>query len=224
MWSKIPNLQGLRAAGNWLRDLAPERQERVRRNYDHGVRRIKRALGQDRELLRTFEAIVDHARLFGRVDGLREGLELYEYGTRIQQKNTAAFLAILNYIARCVGRYKEKQALADAISAEHVCEHLDGEIERTKKPETPYMKIKVRIKPPAEWGCETWKEALEKKSSSVRKLISKAKKEALSNQYCTLMAWKTWCREANLKKRAATGEQSRNDPTLEIGREEKAPA
>jgi len=71
MWSKIPNLQGLRAGRNWLREVAPDRQERVRRKYDQGVRKIKRALAQDEEVLRTFQMIVGQARFFGRVDGLR---------------------------------------------------------------------------------------------------------------------------------------------------------
>lgn len=220
MWSKIPDLQGLRAAKNWLRDLAPDRQERVRRNYGQGVRSIKRALGQDRELLRTFETIVDHARLFGRVDGLREGLDLYEYGTRIQQKNTAAFQAILNYIARCVGQDEGKQKLADAISAECVCKYLDREIGRIKAQKTS----DVLIGPPSKWDCDTWELAYEKKRSSVDKFISLARKEALSERFCTLMAWKTWVKKSKPKRRAATGEQSRIDQTLEIGHEEKAPA
>ena len=101
MWSKIPNLQGLRAANNWLRDVAPDRQERVLRKYDQGVRRIEHALAGDAEMLLTFKLAVDHARFFGRVDGLREGLDLYEYGTRIQSENTPAFRAIMSYIVRC---------------------------------------------------------------------------------------------------------------------------
>jgi hypothetical protein len=217
-WSKIPNLQGLRAAKNWLRDLAPDRQERVLRKYKQDVRKLEGALAEDKELLRTFQIVLEHSRFFGRVDGLREGLDLYEYGTRIQKENTVLFQTIMNYIARCAGQYDDKKKLANEISAERVCEYLDREIERTKQQKTS----EIRIKPP--WGCNTWESALREKSSNVRRLISKAKSEALSEHYCTLMAWKTWCREAKPKRRAATDEQSMNDRTLEIGREEKAPA
>jgi hypothetical protein len=170
-------------------------------------------------LLRTFETIVDHARLFGRVDGLREGLDLYEYGTRIQNDNTPAFRAIMNYIVRCAEQ-SEKAALAYAISAERVCEYLDREIERIKAQQTSI----ALIGPPPKWGCDTWKAAYERKKNSVDKLISLARKEALSERFCTLMAWKTWVKKSKPKRRAATGEQSRNDRALEIGHEEKTPA
>lgn len=201
MWSKIPNLQGLRAANNWLRKVAPDRQERVHRNYNDGISKIKRALGQDAAMLRTFQTVIEDARLFGRVDGLREGLELYEYGMRIQNDNTPAFRAMMNYIVRCAGKY-EKEALGDVISTECVCEYLDREIERIKAQKTS----DVLIGPPLEWGCDTWKAAQKKKKSSVDKLISLARKEALSERFCTLMAWKTWVKKS--KPKSQSGKES----------------
>jgi len=201
MWSKIPKIFGLRAAHNWLRDIAPGRQQRVQRNYEQGVRKIKRALAQDAELLRAFQTVVQHARFFGRVEGLREGLDLYEYGTRIQNENTHAFQAIMNYIVRCAGKY-EKKVFDDKVSAEAVCQYLDREIARTKRQITS----SIRIKPPDNWGCDSWVSALEKKSNSVRSLISKARKEGLSDEYCTLMAWRTWVRES--KSKAQSGKES----------------
>lgn len=201
MWSKIPNLQGLRAAKNWLRDLAPDRQERVLCKYKQDVRKIEGALREDKELLRTFQIVLEHARFFGRVDGLREGLDLYEYGTRIQNENTPAFRAIMNYIVRCAGKY-EKEALGDVISTECVCEYLDREIERIKAQKTS----DVLIGPPLNWGCDTWKTAQKKKKSSVDKLISLARKEALSERFCTLMAWKTWVKKS--KPKSQSGKES----------------
>jgi hypothetical protein len=195
MWSKIPNLRGLRAANNWLRDIAPERQVRVRRTYDQSIGKIERALAGDASLPQTFRMVVEHAQFFGRVEGLREGLDLYEYGTRIQNDNTAAFQTILNYIARCAGRCKTEAAFDEAISAESVCVYLDREIRRTKQQITS----SIKIKPPEPWGCDTWQDALKKKKNSVQSLVSKAKKEAISDKYCTLMAWKTWCMENRSK-------------------------
>ncbi|MGA8871418.1 MAG: hypothetical protein WB460_09780 [Candidatus Acidiferrales bacterium] len=193
MWSKIPNLQGLRAAKNWLRDLAPDRQQRVQRNYDQGIRKIKAALAQDAGLLRTFQTVIEHAHFLGRVDGLREGLDLYEYGTRIQSnENSHAFRAIMNFIVRCAEKSEARP------SAKEVCRHLDKEILRIKEQITS----EVLIRPPDDWACGTWMAALtnKKSRSSVHKLISRARKEALSEQYCTLMAWKTWCRENKSKE------------------------
>jgi hypothetical protein len=206
MWSKIPNLQGLRAGRNWLREVAPDRQERVRRKYDQGVRKIKRALAQDEEVLRTFQMIVGQARFFGRVDGLREGLKLYEYGTRIQNENTAVFQTIMKFMLRkAVDR--EGKTLDDAISAERVCEYLDREIGRITMQEAgaPELKISVNIRPPGDWVCASWKSALKKKRNNVQNLISKAKKEAFSDQWSTLVAWKTWCRKPEPKRTNRAG-------------------
>jgi hypothetical protein len=203
MWSKIPKLQGLRAANNWLRKVAPDRQERILRNFVQGIRKIERALAQEPESLRTLQIIVEDSRFFGRIDGLREGLELYEFGTRIQRENTAAFQTIMNYIARCAGRY-QGEALDGAISAERVCEYLDREIKRTKHQKTS----SIRINPPDKWGCASWKAALENKGNNVRNLVSKARKEALSDQYWTLMAWKTWCKGTTVDNPAASSSKS----------------
>ncbi len=193
MWSKIRKLRGFRAANNWLRDVAPDRQARVGRRYDEGISKIERTLARDAELLDSFRIVVKHAKFIGRVNGLREGLDLYEYGTRIQNDNTPAFRAIMNFILRQAEGY-EGEALVKETSAMKVCKYLDQEIERTTRQETPNFRISVKIRPPEKWGCVKWKDALENKSSSVHNLISKARKEALSDQYWTLMAWKTWCR------------------------------
>jgi hypothetical protein len=212
MWTKIPDLRGVRAAKSWLRRVAPDRQERVRRNYDQSMRGLKRALGQDRDLLRSFENVLEEARFFGRVDGLREGLDLYEYGTRMQNDNSAPFQAVMNYIARCANQYDctnedEKERLAAEISTKHVCEYLDKEIARIKSQETEIMKMNLRIEPP--WkGCNTWKDALKKRKNNVARFVSKAKSEALSERYCTLMAWKTWCREGKTQERTSKNSET----------------
>lgn len=210
MWSKIPNLQGLRAAKNWLRDLAPDRQERVLRKYKQDVRKFEGALAEDTELLRTFQIVVEHARFFGRVDGLREGLDLYEYGIRIQKDNPPAFRAIMNYVVRCAEEY-EKEALANAISAERICEHLDREIERIKAQKTS----DVGIGPPKNWGCDSWEDALMKKPNNVHKFISKARTEGLSEHFCTLMAWKTWVKKSKSKARGKNEVDSR-EPRIQM--------
>lgn len=196
MWSKIPDLQGKRAADNWLRDVAPERQKRVRNRYEASIEAVKQSIGNDADLLRAFKFVIDQASFLGRVAGLREGLELYEYGTRIQNENTPAFRAIMNYVVQCAEEL-EGDALGEAVSAERVCKYLDREIERIKSQKTSA----VEITPPDSWACDSWCDALSRKKNNVHRLLHKARKEALSPQFCTLMAWKTWARDGNPKKR-----------------------
>jgi hypothetical protein len=108
---------------------------------------------------------------------------------------------MLKYIVRCAEQC-EKEALKQAISAKRVCEYLDREIERIEEQKTS----DVMIRPPAKWGCGKWKNALKQRRSSAEKLISLARTEALSQRYCTLMAWKTWGEKGNSRKHKGTGD------------------
>jgi hypothetical protein len=202
-WSKIPSLQGNRAADNWLHDISPEREARVRKNYDQNVSAIERTLGDDKKLLLAFRTLLAHKELFGRVKGLREGLDLYEYGMRIQEKNSEAFRSIMNYVVRKAKDHPmEDHDLGEAVSAQSVCTYLDKQI---SKVEVNWSEAgikeshekRIAIRPPKQWGCVTWREALKNKRNDVEKLISKAKKEGLSQEYCTLIAWKMWGRREN---------------------------
>jgi len=183
----IPDLRGRRAAKHWLRNIAPDRVERMRKHYRESIKKVEHALGDEADLLRTLKSVVGNAEFFGRVRGLREGLELYEYGLRIQEKNTEAFRSVMRFVVRCAEGL-ERDDLKKAISAQAICDYLDKEITRIEEQKTS----SVNIRPPEKWGCKTWKEALQRKRSNVDKLLSDARSEALSQTYCTLMAWKTW--------------------------------
>ena len=54
------------------------------------TRALEHALGKG-PLLRTFREVLGRTELLAKVEGMREGLELYEYGLRIQNKNPLAF-------------------------------------------------------------------------------------------------------------------------------------
>jgi hypothetical protein len=172
----------------------------MRNHHQESIKETERALATNPELVRKFHDVVEEAQFFGRVEGLREGLELYEYGLRIQEKRSDAFRAMMKFIVRCA-EHSEGSDLVEAISAKRVCDHLDREISRIREQKTS----SVNIRPPENWGCTDWTEALEKKRSNVDKLLTEARFEALSQRYCTLMAWKTWGKKHKSKKHVVAG-------------------
>jgi hypothetical protein len=188
-------LEGHRAAESWLRNIAPDRQERTHRHYDEAVKRLEAALSHDKDLLRAFRSVNDDAQFFGRVDGLKEGMKLYKYALQIEKrrKQNPAWHSMLRYIVGLADRHKEEK-LRVAVSAPEVCKHLDKQIDRIKSASPKRSDAAAQIKPPVSWGCATWTQALQDKEnrSKVDKLVSEARSEALSEQYCTLQAWRTW--------------------------------
>jgi hypothetical protein len=185
-WDRIPKTDAERAGDNWLAELEPAKEEKRRKRLAQFKSRIEAALAPDKKLSKMFEAILEMTHYTGRVDGLREGLELYKYGLKIEAKSAAS---------RSMMKYVVNNA---ASSPEKVCAHLDRELERIDAQGT----ADASIRPPDAWGCKTWTEALEKKPDDVNALFYPAKKEAQSERYCTLMAWRTWGREKQKKVRA----------------------
>lgn len=186
-WSRIPKTDGVRAGKHWLAHLEPSKEARRRKHFAESRDKIETALAHDEQLLKMFVATVDTARWLGRVDGLREGLRLYEYGLKIEGKSAAS---------RAVMKYVVSNAVnPEKLTTKGICAHLDRELDRIKAQKT----AEASIRPPEAWGCETWSEARKKKRNNVDVLFSEAKAEALTEQFATLMAWATWG-EKNKKK------------------------
>jgi hypothetical protein len=184
-WGLIPKTDGMRARDNWLADLQPAKEQKKRKRLAEFQGKIEAALAPDKGLLKMFELTLEMTRYTGRVDGLREGLELYEYALRIQEKKTAAFRAMMKYVVNNAVSNPKK------VTPEGVCAHLDRELDRIDA----QMTAEPLIGPPEAWGCKRWKDACDTKRNDVNALFYNAKKEALSEKYCTLMAWRTWGRE-----------------------------
>jgi hypothetical protein len=190
-WSQIEKIDGLRAGDNWLAELEPAKEQKRRKRLADFQNKIEVALASDKKLSKMFEATLEMTHYTGRVDGLREGLALYEYGLQLEGR-TPAFRSVMGYIVRNAIRNPESKP-----SNKDICEHLDKEIDRITAQKT----ADVLIRPPKTWGCVTWMNAYENKRNDVDVLFSAARKEAVSPQYCTLRAWKTWGREKQKKVR-----------------------
>jgi hypothetical protein len=135
------------------------------------------------------------ARLLGNADGMREGLELYVYGLKIERKSAASRAAI-----KCIVNNPEK------LTTKKICSYLDKELVRIEKQKTS----EASIKPPEAWGCETWAEARTKHRNRVEVLFSEARRAAKNDQYVTLMAWRTW---GEMKQRKSKIEVAATSPT-----------
>ena len=192
-WSRLPRMDGLKAANHWLSNLEPAKEERKRKKYQEFRRNIEAALHRDEDLSIAFREVLKIARWLGRVDGLREGLELYEYGERILENNPPAFLAAMKYAVNNPNN----------VSTPEICDYLDREIERIEELKT----ADVRIRPPEQWGCKTWSEALKKKRNNVDVLFSEIRNEASSQEFATLCAWATWGVKGRRKAHAAGSEE-----------------
>jgi hypothetical protein len=192
-WSRLPTLDGVKAGKHWLANLEPSKETRRRRSFAQFKRQIETALVLDKNLSIAFREMITIARWLGRVDGLREGLELYAYGERILEKNPRAFQSVMKYAI----------SYPDNISAPEICDYLDEEIRRTVQRENEQKKqFRVKIRPPEEWGCNTWNEALKRKRSNVDVFFHNAIKEACSTEYNKLCAWRTWGLKGTSKKKA----------------------
>jgi hypothetical protein len=196
-WALIEKIDGLRAANNWLAELEPLKERRKRKKLAEFQSSIEAALAPDEKLSKMFEATLEMAHYAGRVDGLREGLGLYEYGLQIESR-TPAFRSVMRYIIRNAIRNPGEKP-----TNEDICVHLDREIDRIKAQKT----AEVRIGPPEAWGCNKWTIAYNTKRNDVDVLFSDARKEAISPQYSTLRAWKTWGREKQKKVPAGKPEE-----------------
>jgi hypothetical protein len=181
-FSRIPKTDGMRAGDNWLADLEPTKEEKRRKKLTEFLSRIEAALASDKSLLDMFKATLEMTHYTGRVDGLREGFNLYEYGLRIQNKKTAAFRAVMKYVVNNALKNP------DMTTTKNICAHLDRELERIGAQKTS----EAFIGPPEAWGYNRWADALKNKRNDVESLFSDARKEALGGRYCTLMAWATW--------------------------------
>ena len=192
MWSRIPRLDGVKAGKHWLANLEPEKEAKRRNRFTEFHQKIEASLARDEKLLIRFREALEISHWLGRVDGLREGLELYEYGLRIERDKTPAFRAVMRYALNNPAK----------LSAPEICAHLDREISRIKELKT----ADLSIGPPEQWQCQTWNEALKKKRNNVDVFFNEAKNEALSQRYATLMAWATWGTKRRRKARAAAAQ------------------
>ena len=188
-WSRIPKTDSVRAGKHWLANLEPTKDAKRRKQFEECKHKIEWALASDKEVLNMFVAAVEMARLLGKADGMREGLELYEYGLKFEGK-TAAFRAVMRYAV-------SNAANPEKLTTKEICAHLDRELERIKAQGT----AEPLIGPPEKWGCETWSEARKKKRNNVDVLFSEAKAEARTEQFATLMAWATWGKKNKQKER-----------------------
>src|SRR5579864_8829540 len=126
MWSRIPRLDGVKASKHWLANLEPEKEARRRSRFAEFQKKIEASLAEDKKLSIWFREVVKMAQWLGRVDGLREGLELYEYGLRIERDKTPAFRAVMKYVLRN----------PEKLSGSEICAHLDREMSRIKELKT----------------------------------------------------------------------------------------
>jgi hypothetical protein len=196
-WPRIEKIDALRAADNWLAEMEPVKEEKRRKRLAQFKSKIEAALVADKKLSKMFEAILEMTHYTGRVDGLREGLGLYEYGLQIESR-TPAFRSVMKCI---IGN--EMRTPETKLTNEDICVQLDRQIERI----TAQRTAEVRIRPPAAWQCGSWAIAYETKRNDVDVLFSDARKEATSPRYNTLRAWKTWGRREQ-KKVLAGGPES----------------
>ena len=183
--SRIPRMDGLKAANHWLAHLEPAKEAKRRKRYTEFQQEIEAALRRDKKLLIAFREVLEIARWLGRVDGLGEGLKLYEYGLRIQEDKPPAFRAVMKYAVNNPHN----------VSAPEICDYLDKEILRIEELKT----AAVRIRPPEQWRCQTWREALKRKRNNVDVFFNDAKDEAFSEKFATLMAWATWGQQKHEK-------------------------
>src|SRR5258706_12570258 len=95
--SRIPRMDGLKAANHWLAHLEPAKEAKRTRKFSEFQRKIEAMLAHDKGLTLAFHEGIETARWLGRVDGLREGLELNESGLRSQEDKPPPFRAVLRY-------------------------------------------------------------------------------------------------------------------------------
>lgn len=200
MWSRIPRIdeKGLRASNRWLRNLEPKREAKRRLQLIEFQQRIEKTLARDQELLRTFRATIQIALLLGRTNGLREGVDLYEYGLRIQDDKTDAYRAVMKYVIK-------NRDNPEKLAVKEICIYLDKQISRIKN---NHGRADCQITPPTDWGCTTWTRAFQEKRNDVDVLFSDAKAEALSEKFALLMAMAAW---RGNERRGSGTEQSVGD-------------
>lgn len=184
MWSRFPKVdeRGLRAGNRWLRNLEPTKEAKRRVQLARCKRTIEAALASDTQLLRMFRTAVQTAHLLGRTSGLREGVDLYDYGLRIQDGKTEAYQSVMKYTIN-------NRDNPEKLVVKEICIYLDKQLRRIKNNQNT---AKCRIAPPDDWGCATWLDAFKKKRNDVDVLFSDAKSEAQSEQFALLMAMATW--------------------------------
>src|ERR1700739_87816 len=119
-WTRLPTLEGVKAGKHWLANLEPAKEARKRKAFGEFKKRIGVALSHDKELSVAFREFEMVARWFGRVSGLREGLQLYEYGERILEDHPRVFQSIMKYAI----------THPDSVSAGEICDYLDKQISR----------------------------------------------------------------------------------------------
>jgi len=201
-WSRLPTLDGVKAGKHWLANLEPTKEARRRRGFAESKQRIEAALKGDKNLSIAFRGVIEIARWQGRVDGLREGLELHEYGERILEKKPRVFHSVVKYAI----------THPENVSAPEICDYLDHQISRIgaqyQSAEEATKDATERMRPPEDWGCETWNEALKNKRNNVDVFFHEATKEACSTTYNKLCAWATWgLKSKNKKKVRAAGSE-----------------
>jgi hypothetical protein len=196
MWTRLPRLEGVKAGKHWLANLEPVKETRKRKSFAEFKQRIGFALSHDKELSAAFREFEKIAFWLGRVAGLREGLELYEYGERILEDKPRVFQSIMKYAI----------THPDNVSATEICDHLDKQISRIEAyhpTQEQKEKAAPNVRPPKDWGCKTWNEALKKKRNDVDVFLHNAIEEACSTEYNKLCAWRTWGLDKSKKKARA---------------------
>ncbi len=195
-WNRVRKVAEAGTVKHWLQTLEPSMQAEEERQLKSSIEKVEKALAGDKELSYAFRLTLNIVRQRGRVDGLREGLKLYQYGVRILERNTPLFWSIIKYAARFSDRKKP--------STPQICEYLDRELRRIGQLKTGGHNKPIKrsvIAPPESWRCDTWAEALEIKRNDVDVLFSAARTEAHSEQFATLMAWSLWGHPRTAKRK-----------------------
>jgi hypothetical protein len=199
MWTRLPRLDGVKAGKHWLGNLEPAKEAKKRKAFADFKQRIGVALSHDKELSDSFREFEKIVFWLGRVAGLREGLQLYEYGERILEDNPRVFQSIMKYAI----------THPDNVSAAEICDHLDKQISRIEAyhpKQEQKEKAATNVRPPKDWGCETWDEALKKKRNDVDVFVHNAIEEACSTEYNKLCAWRTWGLKGATRKKASAAD------------------
>ena len=188
---------------HWLGCLIPQTEEENRKELYDSLRQLEVGINHDKDLLPVLRRAIDLARLAGRVEGLRDGLEMYEVGDSILNSENHALLSIIKYL----------HTNPTHTSSDMICNHLDRQIERVSETQST---AEAKICPREEWGCKSWREALERKPNDVSVLFSKARKilRDHKDELDALILWAKW-REPNRRADRKAGEKKARHRTAD---------
>jgi len=191
MWSIYPELRGKRATEHWLRFATPEKKAENTKKIEENTRLLEDALRTKSGMVDLLRETIGRAETRGRITGMKEGLDTYEFGMKIEgAERSAALRAIFKYVASQRAKYEDnKRKLDVALYADKVCNYLDSLVQRGL--DQPNLEV---LGPPPEWKCESWIGALHENSKRTLEFLKRASADAWSEDFTLLMAWNTWGR------------------------------